>query len=365
MKILFVLEYYFPNIGGVEKLFKSLTERLVENGHEVTVVTSRFNKELPKNETINGVHVNRLNLSNRFLFTFFGFFSIFKIAVNFDLIHTTSYNAAVPSWLIAKLLRKKNIITFHEYWGKLWFNLPYLNTFQKIMFFSYEYFITKLKFDNYIAVSEYTKSRLIEAGIKPEKITQIYNGIDSKDYQLKAPVKSEIFTFTYFGRLGVSKGIDLILPAAKAITSKYPDSCFKLIIPKTPPGFYKKIMKTLREMDFGDQLKLFHHLDFESLKEEVASSHVVLIPSYSEGFCFAAVESTSLQVPIISSNRGALKETVSGRCIKMKELTFSALESALFRAKNKDFDAVKLRNFSLEKSLREYLLFYDSLWLQK
>jgi hypothetical protein len=49
----------------------------------------------------------------------------------------------------------------------------------------------------------------------------------------------------------------------------------------------------------------------------------------------------------------------------MKELTFSALESALFRAKNKDFDAVKLRNFSLEKSLREYLLFYDSLWLQK
>ena len=28
MKVLFVLEYYYPNIGGVEKLFKTLAESL-------------------------------------------------------------------------------------------------------------------------------------------------------------------------------------------------------------------------------------------------------------------------------------------------------------------------------------------------
>ncbi len=361
MKILFILEYYYPNIGGVEKLFKSLTESLVKNGYEVTVVTSRFKKELAKDEIINGVNIKRLNLSNRFLFTFFGFFPIFKIARNYDLIHTTSYNAAVPSWFISKILRKKNIITFHEYWGRLWFKLPYLNYLHRILFFSYEHFITKLKFDHYIAVSKYTQSRLIEAGIKPKLITQIYNGIDINDYQIGETQKADFFTFIYFGRLGVSKGIDLILAAAKAFTSKYPDTCFKLIIPKTPKAFYNKIMKTIWEMNFGNQIKLYHHLEFEELKKEIAASHVALIPSYSEGFCFAAVESTSLQVPIISSDRGALKETVSGRCIKMKELTIRELERALFRAKNKDFDAVKLRDFSLEKSIREYLLFYDSL----
>jgi hypothetical protein len=30
MEILFVTDYYYPHIGGVEKLFKSLTESLVE-----------------------------------------------------------------------------------------------------------------------------------------------------------------------------------------------------------------------------------------------------------------------------------------------------------------------------------------------
>ena len=39
MKILFVLENFYPNIGGVETLFKSLTEQLVREGHEVMVIT--------------------------------------------------------------------------------------------------------------------------------------------------------------------------------------------------------------------------------------------------------------------------------------------------------------------------------------
>ena len=66
MKLLFVLEYYYPNIGGVEKLFKSLAEELVVHGHEVTVVTTRFDKKLAARETINGVNIVRLNLRNRF-----------------------------------------------------------------------------------------------------------------------------------------------------------------------------------------------------------------------------------------------------------------------------------------------------------
>ena len=39
MKILFVTDYYYPHIGGVEKLFKSLAESLVEKGNKVSVIT--------------------------------------------------------------------------------------------------------------------------------------------------------------------------------------------------------------------------------------------------------------------------------------------------------------------------------------
>jgi multimeric flavodoxin WrbA len=42
MKILFVLEHYYPHTGGVEILFKNLCEGLVKKGHEVEVITTRL-----------------------------------------------------------------------------------------------------------------------------------------------------------------------------------------------------------------------------------------------------------------------------------------------------------------------------------
>ena len=42
MRILFVLENYLPHIGGVEILFKNLSESLVKKGHEVDLVTHRL-----------------------------------------------------------------------------------------------------------------------------------------------------------------------------------------------------------------------------------------------------------------------------------------------------------------------------------
>jgi hypothetical protein len=66
MKILFILEYYYPNVGGIEKTLKDL-QALVKDNHEVMVITNRFEKTLESEEMINGVRVKRLNLKNRFL----------------------------------------------------------------------------------------------------------------------------------------------------------------------------------------------------------------------------------------------------------------------------------------------------------
>lgn len=361
MKILFILEYYYPNIGGVEKLFKDLAESLANQGHDILIITTRFDKQLPEEETINQVKIKRLNLSNRFSFTFFSIFSIFPLVSKYDFIHTTSYNAAFPAWLAAKLYHKKCIITFHEVWGNLWKELPYLSFIQKKIFYFYEWAILKLRFDHYIAVSEFTKSKLIESGIPSRKIHRIYNGINRDDYgnhEIQKPVN---FTFSYFGRLGVSKGLDIILPAAKEFINHHPESIFKFIIPKTPKPFYQKILSQINKLDFGKNIVILHYLSFEKLKKEIRNSSCVLIPSYSEGFCFAAVETTALQIPIISSAKGALTETVSGQYIEMDTLSVKAIITSLERAYHEDFDYKKEISFPLEESIKNYLTFYQSL----
>lgn len=361
MRILFILEYYYPNIGGVEKLFKDLAENLVVNGHEIMVITNRFDSSLKKEETINGVKIKRLNLKNRFAFTFFSNFGILPYVNKVDVIHTTSYNAAFPAWLTAKIFRKKSVITFHEVWGDLWKKLPYLNPIQKKLYSVYEWMILQLKFDHYIAISEFTKKKLIEHGIPQKRIELIYNGINLQEFKKKEEQEPEKFVFTFFGRLGISKGLDILIPAAKTFITKHPGCIFKLIIPKTPKGFYNELMDKIAQLQFGDNIQILHHLEFQELKNEISNSSCVVIPSYSEGFCFAAVETVALGVPIISSNLGALQETVSGKHIHMRSHTETELVDALERAINNDFDHIPEKEFKLQDSIKLYLSFYQNL----
>ncbi len=59
MRILLVTPSYYPNIGGVEYVVKSIAERLAALGHETTVVTGDPKADKPREEEINGVQVIR------------------------------------------------------------------------------------------------------------------------------------------------------------------------------------------------------------------------------------------------------------------------------------------------------------------
>ena len=59
MRILSTLTYYTPHISGLTVYARRVLQRLVQRGHEVTVLTSRFSTDLPPREVIDGVNVVR------------------------------------------------------------------------------------------------------------------------------------------------------------------------------------------------------------------------------------------------------------------------------------------------------------------
>jgi glycosyltransferase involved in cell wall biosynthesis len=73
LRIVHVSPAYAPLLGGAERMLQSVSERLVERGHDVTVLTSdcatmldfvsRRGAGLPRRETLNGVRVRRFNPS--------------------------------------------------------------------------------------------------------------------------------------------------------------------------------------------------------------------------------------------------------------------------------------------------------------
>ena len=89
------------------------------------------------------------------------------------------------------------------------------------------------------------------------------------------------------------------------------------------------------------------------------TSHCVVIPSYSEGFCFAAAETIALGTPVISSGKGALKEVVSGKFIEMESFDKQDLFSALEKAYHGAWTSKPIKHFELKTTVKNYLALYE------
>lgn len=117
MKILIELTYYRPHTSGLTIYAERLAKSLVKLGHEVTVLTSQFNKLLPKEEVIDGVKIVRapvlLRISKGVVMPTFGFLAT-KLTLENDIIHIhlPQFDAAGLA-LRGFLFRKPTVITYH------------------------------------------------------------------------------------------------------------------------------------------------------------------------------------------------------------------------------------------------------------
>ncbi len=359
MKILFVTDYYYPHIGGVEKLFMSLAESLVEKGNKVSVITWRHERKLKKREIINGVEIIRINSFSRAFFSIFGLTEIISLAKKSDLIHTSTYSSALGAYIASQLTKTKIIITVHEVWGKLWLSLPHITMISRYVYKLLEKIILKLKFNKYISVSENTKKELIKLGITNNKIEVIYNGIDYNLPKWKGIL--EPYTFTFFGRAGISKGLDIMIKASEAIYKDYPFSKFKFIVSPQIKSLYKKYLTEIKTGLIKDSSEIKTNLPFDELTQELITSSCIIIPSYSEGFGFTAAESSAMGIPIISSGKGSLPEVVSGKVITMKNLSPESLKEAMIKAINNDFETVQEKQFTIQNFINNHLKLYSDI----
>jgi glycosyltransferase involved in cell wall biosynthesis len=292
------------------------------------------------------------------------FFPAWYHARKCDFIQTTSYNAGVPAFFVGLLTRKKTYITFHEYWGALWFKLPFFGKFTLWLHFLFEKMLVKLPFYRFIAVSEYTKQSLINAGVDPSKIIRIYNGIDYEDWIVHAhrpeQKSKEHYQFIYFGRLGISKGLEILLKTTRMLQAESLKFELVMVVSTTPEPLLREIKSMIEAFDLHSSVRIFHHLLKHELIQKITQSDAVVIPSYSEGFCYAAVESVALGMPIISSGRGALPEVVSGKFIALEKLGVTELYQAMKKSMTHDWSQKEIKKFELKDTVYQYIDLYET-----
>jgi D-inositol-3-phosphate glycosyltransferase len=372
VNILFVLEYYPPHIGGAEVLFQNLCQGLTTRGHKVTVITSKL-KDTKNFEVINGIRIHRVRVprkGTRYWFTFLSIPIVYKLAKDANLIHTTTYNGALPAWLACKLRGKKSVITVHEVFGSKWKELVAMSWFSAKLHRLLERVIIALPFDKYVSVSGYTASCLSHFGVDNRKLEVIYNGID---YDLFNPEKSDgktvrqklglsdVFIYMYYGRPGISKGVEYLIQGVPLIAKKIAKSRLLMLLGRDPKDRYETAIRMIEDLNIGDRIILLDPVPRNELPNYIAASDCIVVPSISEGFGFTTAEACAMGKPVVASNVASLPEVISGKYILIEPRSPKAIAEGIESVYDGNTQDSTKKIFTWDECVEKHVQLYEDL----
>lgn len=247
MKILIVAHYYPPEMGGAAARLHGLSRWMVDQGHEVTVITAfpnypagefppEYKGKIKAAETMDGVKLLRTwvyttpaRSSMRRILNYLSFMVMSAIVGIFtrgkyDVILASSppLFLGVSGWLIARLRRIPFVFDIRDIWpevaveaGEFAPDGKVTRLAERLARFLYN------KADHITPVTENKFKKLEAAGVPAAKMSVVTNGVDL-DYvetavatdmrdELNLPNK---FIVLYAGLLGIAQGVDIAVRAA-------------------------------------------------------------------------------------------------------------------------------------------------------
>lgn len=293
MKIVQVCPRYFPYIGGVEYVVKSIAERLSKSGHEVLVFTGEPEAKRQKEEIINGVRVirwpvwapNDAYYVPRLKDKFEAFF--FKEVGEPDVIHFHSVHAIITMYALEVLGPTGVLIVLTPYYHGTG------HTFiRRGLWLWWRMLIRKLinKYVDVIHTVSKLEAELIERDFG-FKAVPIENGVEEWIPNLTWNPEDYVM---YSGRIEKYKNIHLLAKIVKILNSKYLLN-FKLKIFGNGP--YKKLNELLNNLDIEYELK--PPQPFEKYVENLSKARFFGLLSEKESYPQSVNEANAIGVPTL------------------------------------------------------------------
>lgn len=277
----------------MENYVHNTAKRLVKRGHKVWVVTSSL-PGLKNSGKIDGISILRIPsvelLSDRLTLQLSPVSDVFKKIGKVDAVvtHTRFYPLSFAAGLYA---HRHNIPWLHvEHGTQQPYDNPIIQAGVRTVDAVFGRWI--LKHARVAGVSKASCNFGKKLGAR--KCDVLYNGVDSKFFAGKKKRHSGI-KIAFVGRLIKDKGVQDLLKAVKGLKAEV------IIVGKGP---YESELKKLGGRFVGQK-------DSRSVREILASSDILVNPSYGEGLPTSVLEAGSMGLAVVATDVGGTREIIA------------------------------------------------------
>jgi glycosyltransferase involved in cell wall biosynthesis len=375
-----VLTYYHPHVSGLTIYVKRLATTLARHGHQVTVLTSRYDDALPAEETVEGVHVVRapvlFRLSKGVIMPAFPFLA-WRLIRQHDVVsvHLPQFEASLLG-LWGRLARRPVVLTYHcdLQLPKGWFN----RVVDKVVFVS-NYLAGRLAqaavaYTQDFAQHSHFLSRFLHKVhvipppvIMPEPDPEVVEAYLAEHDLKDRPVVGMA------ARLATEKGVEVLIEAMPRLLQAFPR--LKVLFAGQyedvmgEESYYQRLMPMIQELG-TEHWEFLGVLSQEQMPAFYAACDVLVVPSLNstESFGLVQVEAMLCGTPSIASNLPGVRQPP--RMTGMGEVTpigdSAALAEAIIRIIRQPGDYARPRDaiadtFSLERTVAGYEALFEEL----
>lgn len=367
MKILVVLNYYYPYVSGLSEYARLLCEELVKCGNNVIVLTANYD-HLQEKEIVNGVKVIRApilykiskgTVSLKFITR------AVKYARSADvvLLHLPMLESGVITQFIPN---KKIICTYH-----CDINLAkgVLNSIiLHVMDLSHTIALNRAKYIVVNTIEYMNTSRIAKKYI--DKMVEVAPPI--KKLQQVKRIKHDKFRIGFCGRIVEEKGINILIAAFELLQKE--KSKVELVVGgdyKAVAGgsVYSDLIQYVKQHDIKN-VSFIGKIPEENMAEFYASLDVFTLPSINslESFGMVQVEAMLCGTPVIASDLPGVRTIVqrTGMGLICKRGDAEDLKRCIVQVMDCYDTYVKKRSqiemyYSIEKSVNEYMGIFDKM----
>jgi glycosyltransferase involved in cell wall biosynthesis len=322
MRILTTLTYYRPHYSGLTIYAERLAKALVQRGHQVTVLTSRYDPSLPAREVRDGVQVIRprvlAKVSKGVLMPSMPFWAWANIRhADVVLLHLPQLDAAYIA-LISRLLRKPVVVTYHcdlllprglihtiaNQVSHL-ANQITLGLAGQIVVNTMDYAETSAFLRHYLPKTCAIPTPVELAVASPEDVEQV---------KRKAGIEPGQRIIGMAGRLAAEKGAEFLVQAMPEVLKSHPEARVLHV------GQYQNVMgeeEYARKLEpliqgLGDRWKFLGILPPGEWTAFFQLCELTVLPSINstESFGIVQVESMSCGKPVVASDMPGVRQPV-------------------------------------------------------